>query len=153
MFEVDVFAMNLSIIFLSCVWSIHRRPAWSRGGTPKKKMEESSRSNSVGSRDFILKLQTMRARNFLEVKRCYEWSRDGGYRTGMTRRIVETILDTRGTARGDGQFPGWSRIARDCYVKRRIPFSDHRCATPRDHSHDPVAFRGSYCSVHVDALA
>ena len=30
-----------------------------------------------------------------------------------------------------------SRIRSDCYVKRRIPFSDLVCATPRDHSRDP----------------
>lgn len=36
--------------------------------------------------------------------------------------------------------------ARDCYVKRRIPFSDLVCATPLDHSRDPWPSFGSYRS-------
>ena len=91
----------------------------------RRKWKRAAEVIQPGHEISILKLQTMRARKLLgsgAVLR-YEWSRDGGYRTRMTRRIVETILDTRGTARGgDGQFPGWSRIARDLLRKTTDSF-------------------------------
>lgn len=116
------FAMNLLINVPLVVWSIHRRPARLRGGNGR----EGSRGNSVGSRDFYPEITNDACSKLLGSGAAlrYEWSRDGGYRTRMmTRRIVETILNTRGTARGgDGQFPGWSWIARDLLRKTTDSF-------------------------------